>query len=115
MAANVVFKLNPTFERDVLARNPRLALVLETLAGRVEARAKDLAPKLTRHLEESITHEVGIAVVLGEPRLIGRVRADDFKAHWHEFGTRFMEAHPFLGPALQSVLPRARIGRGSST
>jgi HK97 gp10 family phage protein len=111
---DVRFAINPTFERDVLARNPDLVMLLKTKTEQIAARARDKAPERTGNLRDSIKADVGVAVVLGSARTIGRVRADDFKAHWHEFGTRKMHAHPFLFPALAETVPNARKGGGGA-
>lgn len=100
MAARVDFQLNPDFERDVLARNPALALLLEPIVRRVEASAKGHARRLTGHLADGIEGTVGVAIINGIPTMIGRVISKDFKTVWHEKGTRKMHAHPFLAPAL---------------
>lgn len=100
MAASVDFELNPDFERDLLARNPALATMLTPLVKAVEASAKSHARRLTGHLAEGIEGMVGVAVIEGTPRMIGRVISKDFKTVWHEKGTRKMHAHPFLEPAL---------------
>lgn len=100
MATNVVFEMNPDFEREVLASNPALATMLLPLVQRVEASAKEHARRLTGHLADGIEGMVGIDFVGGMPRMIGRVISKDFKTVWHEKGTRKMSAHPFLEPAL---------------
>lgn len=57
--------------------------------------AKDLAPKRTEHLANSIHG----GLVEKDGKIVYRVQADDFKARWIEFGTVNMDAEPFLGPA----------------
>lgn len=99
-AGDVRFEMNPTFERDVLARNPALALMLEPLVRRVEASAKRHARRLSGNLADGIEGMVGTTIVDGISRMIGRVVSKDFKTIWHEKGTRKMSAHPFLEPAL---------------
>lgn len=63
-------------------------------------RAKELAPKLTGHLADSIDGEW---VEAGGKRVF-RVAAHDFKGGWQEFGTENMEAQPYLGPAAMQVV-----------
>lgn len=111
----VEFRMNPTFERDLLARNPDLAVSLAARGRVVAGIARDLAHKLSGALADSVAFEVGVAPwgALGIPRVIAHVYATDFKAHFHEFGTRKMPAHPFLLPALRQGMPGASIRAGS--
>ena len=69
-------------------------------AQNVEARARELAPKATRALVNSI-HTEGPDLVNGE--LQESVVADADHAKYVEKGTRYMAAQPFLGPALSAV------------
>lgn len=100
MGTDVVFEMNPDFEREVLAQNPELAVMLNALVQTIESSAKRHARKLSHNLENGIKGTVGVDVVDGIPRTIGRVISTDFKTIWHEKGTRKMSAHPFLEPAL---------------
>lgn len=99
--------MSPSFETEVMV-SPWLRELLTRSTSAVEASARALAPRHLGFLIESIESEVG----LEDGRIIGRVRATDFKAGWHEFGTRNMHAHPFLLPALLRELPGATITGG---
>lgn len=65
----------------------------------VEA-AKELAPKRTEHLANSIEGEW----VIEGGRKVFRVAAKDFKGGWIEFGTVNMNAEPYLGPAAMQIV-----------
>jgi len=109
MAAKVTFRMDPTLEAQVMA-SVWLRELMERLTLEVSDAARRLAPRLLGFVIESIDYEVGREGAMG--RLVGRVSAGDFKAAWHEFGTRNMHPHPFLRPALAQVLPGATITGG---
>lgn len=71
-----------------------LALVL-----RVERNAKRYCPVDTGHLRASITHSIG----LDSEGVFGTVGTDVHYARFVEFGTRYMDAQPFLRPALAAT------------
>lgn len=108
----VTFRLNPGFEEQIMGSSWLRAL-MEELVRQVGTAAQRLSPYAHGHLRRGIKGVVGVDVGRW---IIGRVFDDDFKAHWHEFGTRKMHPHPYLRPALSETLPGATItgGRGRS-
>jgi len=67
----------------------------------IEARAKHAAPYDTGNLTRSIGTKMLTSV--SETPTLGVVTADAEYAVYQEFGTKFMAAHPFMGPALEQA------------
>ena len=103
----VSFVPNPAFEEQW--RITEGVPLAHKAAEAVAAAARRRAPYRLGHLRGKI----GVSVGLEGTNVTGRVFDKDFKAHWHEFGTRYMSAHPFLRPALAEALPGATIVGGS--
>jgi HK97 gp10 family phage protein len=72
--------------------------LLASWAADVEASARQLVPVRTGHLRQSIYAEVREWVV--------RIGAEATYAMFVEFGTRRMQARPYLYPAIQMYLPQ---------
>lgn len=104
------FEPNPAFPAESV-RTEELGVSIGELVGVMAEGAQQDAPYRTGALEASI--EGGVALIDGH--WVGRVWASDFKARWHEFGTRYMDAHPFLRPQLERALPGAPIVGGGET
>jgi HK97 gp10 family phage protein len=64
----------------------------------VKALAKQLAPVRTGHLSSSIYAKI--------QEWVAEIGAEATYALFVEFGTRYMQARPYLYPALQEYLPR---------
>lgn len=109
MPAKVSYRMNPSFEEQIMGSRWLRELVEDATRDVVVA-ARRLAPRLHGFVIESIQGVVGPDEL--HRYAIGRVFAGDFKAAWHEFGTRNMHPHPFLLPALEETLPGATILRG---
>ena len=71
---------------------------LASWAADVKALARQLVPVRTGHLRSSIYAEVREWVI--------RVGAEATYALFVEFGTRYMQAQPYLYPAIQTYLPQ---------
>jgi HK97 gp10 family phage protein len=63
----------------------------------IKAEAQKLVPVRTGYLQSTIYAKV--------KEWVAEVGADATYAVFVEFGTRFMQAHPFLQPAIQTHLP----------
>lgn len=82
------------------AQSEEARAVVQPIGEQVIEIAKQDAPYLTGHLEESV---VGEWVEEGGKQKF-RITATDFKASWQEFGTVNMAAQPFLGPAAMQIV-----------
>jgi HK97 gp10 family phage protein len=71
--------------------------LLASWATDVKALAKQLVPVRTGHLRQSIYAEVR--------NWIARIGAEATYAMFVEFGTRYIQARPYLYPAIQTYLP----------
>jgi HK97 gp10 family phage protein len=71
--------------------------LLASWAADVKALARQLVPVRTGHLRQSIYAEVHEWIV--------RIGAEATYALFVEFGTRYMQARPYLYPAIQAYLP----------
>jgi HK97 gp10 family phage protein len=71
---------------------------LASWAADVKALAKQLAPIRTGHLRRSIYAEIR--------EWVAEIGAEAAYALFVEFGTRYMQASPYLYPAIQGHLPR---------
>ncbi len=100
MAANVTVRIAPGFE-DALLRSAPVRDLVEDEAEDVATTAKELAPVDDRDLAESIHGDA----VLESTGWVGRVQADDWKAHLWELGhhhpQKGFRIHPFLRPAAE--------------
>jgi len=72
--------------------------LLASWAADVKALARQLVPVRTGHLQQSIYAEVR--------EWIARIGAEATYAMFVEFGTRYMQARPYLYPAIQAYLPQ---------
>lgn len=77
------FKLNPLFEAQLEASEEVLADDLLAYAETVADKARGLAPVATGDYRDSLEAVVGVDA----GKVTARVQANDFKAHWIEFGT----------------------------
>jgi len=71
---------------------------LASWAADVKALAKQLVPVRTGHLRSSIYAKI--------QEWVAEIGAEATYALFVEFGTRYMQAKPFLYPAIQEHLPR---------
>jgi len=71
---------------------------LASWAADVKALAKQLAPVRTGHLRSSIYAKI--------EEWVAEIGAEATYALFVEFGTRYMQARPYLYPAIQEHLPR---------
>jgi len=71
---------------------------LASWAADVKALAKQLAPVRTGHLRSSIYAKI--------QEWVAEIGAEATYALFVEFGTRYMQARPYLYPAIQEHLPR---------
>jgi HK97 gp10 family phage protein len=71
---------------------------LASWAADVKALAKQLAPVRTGHLRSSIYSKI--------QEWVAEIGAEATYAMFVEFGTRYMQARPYLYPAIQEHLPR---------
>jgi HK97 gp10 family phage protein len=71
---------------------------LASWAADVKALAKQLAPVRTGHLRSSIYAKI--------QEWVAEIGAEATYALFVEFGTRYMQAQPFLYPAIQEYLPQ---------
>jgi HK97 gp10 family phage protein len=71
---------------------------LASWAADVKALAKQLAPVRTGHLRSSIYAKI--------QEWIAEIGAEATYALFVEFGTRYMQAQPYLYPAIQEYLPQ---------
>jgi len=72
--------------------------LLASWAADVKALAKQLAPVRTGHLRSSIYAKI--------QEWVAEIGAEATYAIFVEFGTRYMQAQPYLYPAIQEHLPR---------
>ena len=72
--------------------------LLASWAADVKALAKQLAPVRTGHLRSSIYAKI--------QEWVAEIGAEATYAIFIEFGTRYMQAQPYLYPAIQEHLPR---------
>ena len=93
-----VFVPNPTFAGDYYQSGEALELV-DSIGGEVADRAAELARKRLEIMADSISHSTGVE----DGRATARVRVEDFKGGWWEFGTSRFPADPFLRPAAEQV------------
>lgn len=100
-----LYKPNPDFASDFNKSEEALALVGE-LANTAADLAKADARRRTGNLADSIEAVAGLV----DGVATGRVNANDFKAHWWEFGTRRHPADPYLRPAATAVTGRPVVG-----
>lgn len=107
--ATARFELDPDFETAIL-RSEGLRAYLTPLVEAGVAIAKDRFPRRLGYLEDSVEGVVGVDRVRdetgnfsGEPRMIGRIIAKDFKVIWSEFGTVKLPKRPGLRPAIESI------------
>lgn len=91
----MAFITNPLFLHSL-----EVEAAVEPIGREVVDLAKELAPKRTEHLANSIKGEW----VIEDGRKVYRVAAHDFKGGWIEFGTINMDAEPYLGPAAAQVV-----------
>lgn len=80
---------------QIIARaEAKATTVVDTVGKAVAQSAQDKARRLSNDMAEGIEYEN-----TGPGR--GRVTANDFKTHFHEYGTSKMSAQPMLGPAAE--------------
>ncbi|MEM3699849.1 MAG: HK97 gp10 family phage protein [Candidatus Bathyarchaeia archaeon] len=85
-------------ERFDSAMQEHVQRLLANWAEDVKDYAKQLAPVRTGHLRSSIYAKI--------QDWVAQIGAEATYALFVEFGTRHMQAHPFLYPAIQEHLPR---------
>lgn len=98
-------EVSARFEKDQLAEQklatwPGLIPDLEELVKAAEVAAIAIAPVESGKYKASITSAAGYDE---RGRIIGRLRADDWKAIWIEYGTVNSPAHATLRRAMDSV------------
>ena len=89
---------NGDFEREFLASEEAVAVVLP-VAEAIADVAADRVRKRTEALADSIEAIAGVE----DGVATGRVNANDFKAHWWEYGTSRHPADPYLRPAAEAI------------
>lgn len=67
----------------IIARSPRMLVMLKGRASAGAAVAKQIAPRQTGAYADGIVAEAGIDDGMAK----GRINAKDFKSNWIEFGT----------------------------
>lgn len=97
------FKLDPTFERELM-RSPEMRDLLEDAVGPAAERAADLAPDDPRTGSPDLPSSIVGEVELTAHGYRGRVVAHDWKAAWHEEGATGVPARPFLRPAVEETI-----------
>ncbi|MEM3697115.1 MAG: HK97 gp10 family phage protein [Candidatus Bathyarchaeia archaeon] len=85
-------------ERFDSAMKEHVQRLLASWAEKVKAYAKQLAPIRTGYLRSSIYAKI--------QDWVAEIGAEATYALFVEFGTRHMQARPFLYPAIQEYLPR---------
>jgi hypothetical protein len=96
---------NPLFGRQYLASDEAVPML--TKAGEAVAkRAADTVRKRSGNLARSIEVEVGVD---RDDVQTARINANDFKAHWWEFGFEG-RVDPYLRPAAESVVGKVQGG-----
>lgn len=96
------------FAEQKLATWPGLIPPLEERVKAAEAIAIATAPVESGKYKTSIASEVGYD---HRARVIGRLRADDWKAIWIEFGTSKTPAHATLRKAMEATGLKVRLRR----
>lgn len=106
----VRFKIRPQAQRE-LERTPQMALFLKEKVEPIARRVREIAPRGSsapgEHYADMIKTDVGIE----KGRLIGRVNALKFTAHFLEFGTSKTPTFAPLRRAAESLGYRLRGGR----
>lgn len=97
---------DPDFEREWLQSDEAVAM-LEELGPELVDGAYQRARKRSENMADSIAYEVGIV----DGVATGRLRADDFKAGWWEFGNAVTGRDPFLTPTVEDLVGPVRGGR----
>ena len=82
--------------RDAVEDNARRTIVKYHTA-KLQKKAEKKVPVKTGHLKRSIKSSIA------DEGMTGIVRADADYSGYVEVGTRFMDAQPFMGPALNEV------------
>lgn len=102
---NVRFKADPLAERK-LESWPGLIPEIDKRVKAAEAVAIATAPIETGKYKESISSETGYDE---RAKVIGRLKSDDWKAHWIEFGTSSTPAYATLRRALDAIGLRVKV------
>jgi HK97 gp10 family phage protein len=97
-AVEGIEEFKEAMERFDSAMQEHVHKLLESWAEEVKSLAKQLAPVRTGHLRSSIYSNV--------QEWVAEIGAEATYALFVEFGTRYMQARPFLYPAVQEYLPR---------
>lgn len=96
--ARSVYIPNPRFASQYYTSGEALELV-DRLGGQVVPAAAANARKRLEIMADSIAKSTGVE----DGRATCRVRVDDFKGGWWEFGTSRFPPDPFLRPAAEEV------------
>ena len=97
------FRLDPTFERDLLSSSELGNVILE-LTEKTADRARELAPDDPNTPGSSVARGIDASVDRTARGWIGRVNGWDFKTGWFEFGTSRVRARRMLGRALEETV-----------
>lgn len=93
--------LEETFKRGSREIRSQAWKVLKNTAEKGKAKAKELAPYEFGFLEENITTDLS-----DWPGMTTKIHSQASYSGYQEFGTRFMDAQPFMRPALKDISPQ---------
>lgn len=99
------FKRDPQFD-ELLFRSRGMREVLEDRCEAAADVAAQLAPDDPSTGEGDLSSSVAADVAMTRRGFVGRVLAENFKAHWFENGTVKMRPRPFLRPAVEREIGR---------
>lgn len=99
MGRRVRVEIDRNFERELL-KSDFMRDLLEEPVQQAASMAKDLAPRDTGDLAESVYGDVALTA----KGWVGRVGAEDYKAPWFEEGATGVAHRPFLRPAVESQI-----------
>ena len=93
--------LEETFKRGSREIRSQAWKVLKNTAEKGKAKAKQYAPVDTMFLKENITTDLS-----NWPGMTTKIHSQASYSGYQEFGTRFMDAQPFMRPALKDISPQ---------
>jgi len=99
--ADVEVRLNQR-EIDALARDPEIGRALGVMAAPMVREARTHAPKLTGAMADSIRADNEVEAG-GEQSVHISFDRDHFYGIFHERGTRYLPARPFLVPTTEGM------------
>jgi HK97 gp10 family phage protein len=99
------FKRDPQFD-ELLFRSQGMRQVLEDRCEAAAPVAAELAPDDPRTTDDDLRSSVAADVAMTRRGFVGRVLAEDWKAHFFENGTVKIRPRPFLRPAVEREVGR---------